>query len=170
MPDNPPLTKALRGWDRQMSELKASLVSKVSSKPSRTTQRNLVSKNKNKNSIVRFYQWRLRNQMLGWKPARSERQRKHPADLPPQSTSLQQCPSLKNTPSNWMPLPSTSCASFSLLLTPSYSPCLFFLFFLIILCTHLVNWLFALPLDPRLHMVNRLIKSCVQYSSRKLLD
>lgn len=33
-------------------------------------------------SIVRFYQWRLGSQMLGWKSASSDMQRKHPDDLP----------------------------------------------------------------------------------------
>ena len=34
-------------------------------------------------SAVRFYQWRLRSQRLGWMAASSERQRKNPAELLP---------------------------------------------------------------------------------------
>jgi hypothetical protein len=43
--------------------------------------------------------------MLGWKHSSSENQRKHSADFPPQPVV-----SRNQLPSNWMPLPSTSCA------------------------------------------------------------
>lgn len=45
-----------------------------------------LKKKKTKIPTVLFYQWILTSQMLGWKPASSGRQRKHPADVSTQLT------------------------------------------------------------------------------------
>ena len=103
-----------------------------------------------------------------WGKTLLERQRKHPADLPPQHTSHQESSlsyQLKKTktkkkqktknkpPSNSMfLLLSTSCTpppSLSHFLTTSYS-----IFFLIILCSLPVNWLLAPFLDQWLNLFN----------------
>ena len=103
-----------------------------------------------------------------WGKTLLERQRKHPADLPPQHTSHQesslsyQLKKNKNKtkqktknkpPSNSMfLLLSTSCTpppSLSRFLTTSYS-----IFFLIILCSLPVNWLLAPFLDQWLNLFN----------------
>ena len=65
----------------------------------------------NKMSILQFYQKRLRSQMLEWKSTRSERQRKHLADLLLQQMPQEKCPSLKKPPSNSISFLSTSCES-----------------------------------------------------------
>ena len=108
----------------------------------------------NKISTVQFYQWRLRSQMLGWKPASSERQRKHPADLPPQPVSQQQAPPpccLRKPPSNWTPLPSTSCTA---LYPSSRLPLILYGFFLNNSTFTSCNWLLAPPLDLWLTLFN----------------
>lgn len=76
----------------------------------------------NKISGIRFYQGRLGSQMLGWEHDSSERQRKHPADLPPQLTA-------QVVPTHAKSLLQTECPPFyslwiplSTLLTTSYSP------------------------------------------------
>lgn len=90
---------------------------------------------------------------MGRKPARSERQRKHPANLLPWAMSQKQCPSLKlsqktsfqpNVPPFYF-----LYASLSGFLTPSYSA-----FFFIIQCSLLVNRLLARSsLRPLFHPV-----------------
>ena len=104
----------------------------------------------NEISIVRFYHWRLRSQMLRWKPASSERQRKHSADLPPQQHP-EATPSLglsQKTSSKPNVFPSTSCVSLSI--HPPDSLLLFMVFFLIFP----VFWLLVLPLDLWLTLFN----------------
>lgn len=105
----------------------------------------------NKISMIRFYQWKLYSQMLGQKPAISDRQRKAPIwSFPPphsrHSSLILSSYTISKTPSNSnVPVLCFLCISLSVLLSPSYSLCFFFL--LIIQNLLPVNWLFASSLD-----------------------
>lgn len=101
-------------------------------------------------SVIQFYQWRLRSQMLGWKPASSKRQIKRSLTFflcwhPPN-------PLLYTISNKTPPIQCLAflCISLPILLTPSEY------FFSIILCSFSVNWLFALPLDLRMTLFNPL--------------
>lgn len=87
---------------------------------------------KKKTSTIQFYHLRLASQMPWWKPASSGRQRKHPADLPPQPVFLNASPlscHLKKTSFKLNAPPFYFLwVCLSLLLTPSYSLCFFFFF------------------------------------------
>jgi hypothetical protein len=104
--------------------------------------------------IIQFYRWRPGNQMVVWKPASSERQRKHPADLPSQPMSQKESP-LWCLSKNLL---QTECPSLLLpVLLSVHHPdslLLYIFFSLIILCLPPVNWLLTLPLDLWLALFN----------------